>query len=231
MTATSTHRSFRALGAALGVMVTLLMCGPSAGSAHAAVASPTGDAISIGDPDALGQIDLYVDPLCPFSGRMVQAQGGEIARRLEAGTLRVNLRFVDFLDKRSASGTYDDRAIYAAYVVADRSRSSDVTWRFVQLIYSKDQQPKEKGPTDLSNDQLAELATRVGAPRQAQDLIRVGLPIGYDPHAVAANNLTLLHQFPEPGVPLVVIDGRPVDGNRAGWLSSPAESGAYSNSA
>jgi protein-disulfide isomerase len=199
-------------------MVALLMCGPTAGVAHAAVAAPAGDAISIGDPDALGQIDLYVDPLCPYSGKMVRAQGGEIGKRVEAGTLRVNLRFVDFLDKYSASGTYDSRAIYAAYVVADQSRSSDITWRFVQSIYSADQQPKEKGPTDLSNDQLADLANRVGAPQPAQDLIRVGLPIGHDPRAVAANNLTVLHQFPKPGVPLVVINGQPVDGESE-WLA------------
>ncbi|MGH3584251.1 MAG: DsbA family protein [Mycobacterium sp.] len=214
----SAKRPLSTLGAVLGVMVALLMCGPTAGVAHAAVAAPVGDAISIGDPDALGQIDLYVDPLCPFSGKMVRAQGGEIGKRVEAGTLRVNLRFVDFLDKYSASGTYDSRAIYAAYVVADQSRSSDITWRFVQSIYSADQQPKEKGPTDLSNDQLADLANRVGAPQPAQDLIRVGLPIGYDPHAVAANNLTVLHQFPKPGVPLVVINGQPVDGE-SDWLA------------
>jgi hypothetical protein len=103
-------------------------------------------------------------------------------------------------------------------VVADHSHASDVTWRFVQLIYSAGQQPKEKGPTDLSNDQLADLANRVGAPQPAQDLIRVGLPIGYDPHAVAANNLAALHQFPKPGVPLVVINGGPVDGE-SDWLA------------
>jgi protein-disulfide isomerase len=218
MTARSANRSFRALGAVLGVTVTLLMSGPVAGVAHAAVAGPAGDAISIGDPDALGQIDLFVDPLCPYSGKMVRAQGGEIGRRLERGTLRVNLRFVDFLDKYSASGTYDSRATYAAYVVADRSHASDITWRFVQLIYSADQQPKEKGHTDLSNDQLADLANRVGALQPAQDLIRIGLPIGYDPRAVAANNLTVLHQFPKPGVPLVVINGQPVDGE-SDWLA------------
>src|SRR6195952_1823485 len=188
MTATSTHRSFRALGAALGVMVTLLMCGPSAGSAHAAVAAPAGNAVSIGDPDALGQIDLYVDPLCPFSGKMVRTDGDEMGRRIENGTLHVNLRFVDFLDKYSASGTYDSRAINATYVVADQSQSSDVTWRFVQQIYAADQQPKEKGSTDLSNDQLADLAHRVGAPQPAQDLIRVGVPIGHDPRAIADAN-------------------------------------------
>src|SRR5260370_36526580 len=116
-------------GAALGVIVALLMWGAT-GPAQAAVAAPDGDAISIGDPDALGQIDLYVDPMCPYSGKMVRAQGGEIGKRMEAGTLRVNLRFVDFLDKYSASGTYDSRAIYAVYVVADQSRSTDVTSRF-----------------------------------------------------------------------------------------------------
>jgi protein-disulfide isomerase len=218
MTARSTPRPLHALLALLGVTVMLLMCGSSAAVAHAAVAGPAGDAISLGDPDALGQIDLYVDPLCPYSGKMVRTQGAEIGKRLEAGTLRVNLRFVDFLDKYSASGTYDSRAIYAAYAVADASHSSDVTWRFVQLIYSADQQPREKGKTDLSNDQLAGLADRAGAPQSAQDLIRLGLPIGSDPHAVAAANLTVLHQFPKPGVPLVVLDGNPVDGE-SDWLS------------
>jgi protein-disulfide isomerase len=219
MTPRSVNGPLRALGAVLGVIVTLLMFGPATGSAHAAAASPAGDAISIGDPDALGQVDLYVDPLCPYSGKMVQAQGNEIGRRLESGALRVNLRFVDYLDKYSASGTYDSRAIYAAYVVADHSQSSAITWRFVQLIYSKDQQPKEKGATDLSNDQIADLANRAGAPQPAQDLIRIGLPIGYDPRAVAANNVALLHQFPKPGVPTVVIDGRPVDGE-SDWLAT-----------
>jgi protein-disulfide isomerase len=215
---TRVNRRICALGAILSVIVALLMCGPTTGVAHAAVAAPAGDAISIGDPDALGHVDLYVDPLCPYSGKMVRAQGDEIGKRIEAGTLHVNLRFVDFLDKYSASGTYDSRAIYAAYVEADQSRSSDIAWRFVQRIYSADQQPKEEGPTDLDNKQLAELANRVGAPQPAQDLIRVGLPIGYDPHAIATNNLALLHQFPEPGVPLVVINDRPVDGE-SDWLN------------
>jgi protein-disulfide isomerase len=193
------------------------MCGPT-GVAHAAAAAPAGDALSIGDPDALGQIDLYVDPLCPYSGKFVRAQGDEIGKRIEDGRLRVNLRFVDFLDKYSASGTYDSRAIYAAYVVADQSRSSDVTWRFIEAIYSSDVQPEEGGPTDLSNDQLADVANQVGASQLAQDLIRIGLPIGFDPHVIAANNLVVLHHFPEPGVPLAVINDQPVDED-SDWLA------------
>ncbi|ORB67120.1 serine/threonine protein kinase [Mycolicibacterium tusciae] len=207
----------RALGAVLGVIAALLMCGPTAGVAQAAVAAPAGDAIAIGDPHALGVVDLYVDPMCPFSGQMVQEQGDEISQRIENGMLRVNLRFVNFLDKYSASKTYDIRATYATFVVADQSRLSDTTWRFVQQIFSAEQQPQEGGPTDLDNNQLAELANRVGAPPPARDLIRLGLPIGYDARAIAANNLALLREFPEPGVPTVVIDGAPIDGN-TDWL-------------
>jgi hypothetical protein len=156
--------------------------------------------------------------MCPFSGQMVQEKGDEIGRRLEDGSLRVNLRFVNFLDKYSASKTYDVRAIYAAFVVADQSRSSGITWGFVKQIFSAEQQPHEGGSTDLDNNQLAELANRVGASPLAQDLIRIGLPIGFDAHAIAADNLAALRQFPEPGVPTVVINyGAPVDGN-TDWL-------------
>lgn len=213
MDGTRVKRTVRALAAILGVVVALMMCGPTAGFAQAAVAAPAGDVIALGDPHALGVVDLYVDPMCPFSGKMVQEQGDEIGGRIEDGSLRVNLRFVDFLDKYSASKTYDIRATYAAFVVADQSRSSDVAWRFVQQIFSAEQQPQEGGSTDLDNNQLAELANRAGAPPPAQDLIRLGLPIGYDANAITANNLAVLRQFPEPSVPTIVIGGQPVDGN------------------
>jgi protein-disulfide isomerase len=217
MGGTRVNRMMRAIVAVFGVIAALLMCGPTTGIGQAAVAAPAGDAIAIGDPNALGVVDLFVDPMCPFSGQMVQEQGDEIGQRIEGGTLRVNLRFVDFLDKYSASKTYDIRAIYAAFVVGDQSRSSEVTWRFVQQIFSDEQQPEEGGDTDLDNNQLADLANRVGAPPPAQDLIRLGLPIGFDARAIAANNLTALREFPEPGVPLIVMNGEPVDGN-TDWL-------------
>ena len=197
-------------------LLTLTLLG-SPGRASAADAAPAGDVLSLGDPAAPGQIDLYLDPLCPYSGKMVRDLGPEIGERLEAGTLHINLRFVDFLDKYSASGTYDRRAIYAAFVVADHSRSSDVAWRFIEQIYAADHQPEEQGDTDLSNDQLAELANQVGAPQSAQDMIRLGLPIPYDGHAIAAGNLPLLRQIPDSGVPMVVINDKPLDGN-SDWM-------------
>ncbi|OAT68963.1 serine/threonine protein kinase [Mycobacteroides immunogenum] len=202
----------------IGLATAVLVCSSSVAVAHAAESVPVGDVLSIGNPEAPGQIDLYLDPLCPYSGKMVQDQGEEIGRRIESGKLHVNLRFVDFLDKYSASGTYDSRAIYASFVVADQSRSSDITWRFIRQIYAKDQQPQEEGDTDLGNDQLATLAERVNAPQAAQDLIRLGLPVPFDGRIIAANNLPLLRAFPKSGVPMVVIDGQPVDGE-SNWLS------------
>ena len=216
----SANRSTRtsiAIAMVLSLMAAVLMWGPGAGRAYAAEASPAGDALSIGDPAAPGQIDLYLDPLCPYSGKMVREQGAEIGRRIETGKLHINLRLVNFLEKYSASGTYDSRAIYAAFIVADHSKSSDITWQFIQEIFAADQQPKEKGPTDLSNDQLAGLADRAGAPPSAQDMIKLGLPIPFDGHAISANNLPLLRQLPDSGVPMVVIDGESVDGN-SDWL-------------
>ncbi|MCV7001991.1 thioredoxin domain-containing protein [Mycolicibacterium alvei] len=205
----------------VGLLAVALVWGPGVGRAYAAEAATAGDVLSIGDPAAPGQIDLYLDPLCPYSGKMVQEQGAEIGRRIEDGKLHVNLRLVNFLEKYSASGTYDSRAIYAAFIVADHSRSSDITWRFIEQIFAADQQPEEQGATDLSNDQLAGLADRAGAPPSAQDMIKLGLPIPFDGHAIGTNNLPLLRGFPEPGVPLVAIDGNSVDGN-SDWLAQLA---------
>ncbi|WP_407663683.1 DsbA family protein [Mycolicibacterium insubricum] len=187
-------------------------------SAHAAEAEPVGDVISIGSPDAPQHVELYLDPLCPYSGQMVRGQGAAIGQRIESGRLRVDLRLVAFLDKYSASTDYDRRAIDAAFTVADQSRTSATIWGFIEQIYAADQQPKEGGATDLTNDQLATLADRVGAPQSAQDMIRDGSPSSFDPGAIAAHNLDLLKQFPEPGVPLVVIAGKPLDGN-SDWLT------------
>src|SRR5690349_1043436 len=100
MEGTRVNRTMGALVAVLGVAA-LLMCGPATGVAQAAVAAPEGDVIAIGDPHAVGVVDLYVDPMCPFSGKMVQEDGDKIGQRIEDGRLRVNLRFVDFLDKYS----------------------------------------------------------------------------------------------------------------------------------
>ena len=42
--------------------------------------------------------------------------------------------------------------------------------------------------------------------------------MGYDPQAIAASNLAVLHTFPEPGVPTVVLGGEPLDGE-SDWLA------------
>jgi hypothetical protein len=48
-------------------------------------------------------------------------------------------------------------------------------------------------------------------------MIKLGLPIPHDGHTIGTNNLPLLRGFPDPGVPLVAIDGKAVDGN-SDWL-------------
>ena len=211
------NRMLRVLTSAGAIVAALLLYSP-AGTAQGAFAGPVGDVVAIGEANAPAQVDLYLDPMCPYSGQMIRAQGDEIGKRIESGKLRINLRLVGFLDKYSASGSYDSRAIYAVFVIASQSQSSEVTWRFIQQIFSAEHQPQEGGTSDLDNNQLAELAGAAGAPQAAQDLIRFFLPIGYNANVIAANNLSALHQFPEPGVPTVVIDGQPVDGE-SDWLS------------
>ncbi len=85
-------------------------------------------------------------------------QGAEIGRRIDGRQAPAITQARPIFLKstlrprhlRAAAG------IYAAFIVADHSKSSDITRRFIEQIFSADQQPKEKGLTDLSNgDQLA----------------------------------------------------------------------------
>lgn len=193
----------------LSMLATAWLAG--APPAWAAPAEPVGNVLSVGDPEAPAQIDLYLDPMCPYSGELIQEQGSAIGDRIESGSLRVNLHLVAFLDRYSASGDYDIRAINAAYTVAAQSRDSQVSWGFVERIFSAEHQPEENGDTDLNNEQLADLADEAGAPQFAGNLIRIGLPIGYDPAGIAADNLESLRTFPKSGVPLVAVGGQPVD--------------------
>lgn len=121
-------------------------------------------AIPIGPATAPVTLEIYLDYMCPACGKFEQANSGEIDRLIKAGTVKVQLRPISFLDRTSKGSKYSTRAANAMATVADRAPGS--VWAFNTELFN--QQPEE-GTRGLSDDQIAELARKAGVSRDVAD--------------------------------------------------------------
>ena len=125
--------------------------------------SDTG-AIPIGQTTAPVTLEIYLDYMCPACGKFEKANSDEIDRLLKAGTVKVALRPISFLDRTSQGTRYSTRAANAMATVADRAPAS--VWAFNTALY--EHQPQE-GTRGLSDGQIADLALKAGVPQDVVD--------------------------------------------------------------
>lgn len=166
-------------------------------------------------------IDIYEDALCPACAELERQFGQQINQELDNGNLTVNYRMVDFLNPRSASGDYSTRAAAALLCVAQESGSqAGVYMAFHSALFASENQPAENGSSDLSNQQLADLATSAGASDAAQTCISGGQNVQVA-GAAAATFMTDLNTITggRAGTPTVVQNGAPVTLN-PDWLTN-----------
>lgn len=121
-------------------------------------------AVPIGEPDAPVTVEIYYDYMCPACGAFEAANGGELDRLLEDGTVRVELRPISFLDEQSSGTEYSTRAANAFATVADGA--PDSAWDFHAALYAH--QPEE-GSKGLSDDEIASIAKDAGVPSDVVD--------------------------------------------------------------
>ncbi|MDG4765839.1 thioredoxin domain-containing protein [Solwaraspora sp. WMMD406] len=111
---------------------------PADASQRPALATTAGS-LSAGDPAAEVELEVFLDYMCPFCGRFERANGDEIARLVRAGTVRLELYPLSFLNGVSAGSEYSTRAANAVATVADRA--PDQFLAFHQALF--EQQPDE----------------------------------------------------------------------------------------
>lgn len=121
-------------------------------------------AIPVGPAAAPVTLEIYLDYMCPACGRFEHANSGEIDRLVKAGTVKVQLRPISFLDRTSKGSKYSTRAANAMATVADRAPGS--VWAFNTELFNN--QPEE-GTRGLSDDQIAELAVKAGVTKDVAD--------------------------------------------------------------
>jgi protein-disulfide isomerase len=157
-------------------------------------------------------IDLYEDPLCPACAQFEQQFGQQINQAVDDGKLIVNVRMLNFLNPRSASGDYSTRATAATVCVAQNSGTQPgVYLTYKDKLYEQGTQPAEGGSTDLSNQQLAELATAAGASSAAADCISSGSGVQAAAASAQAAEQTLAAATGgQVATPSVIKDGAPI---------------------
>lgn len=175
-------------------------------------------AVPIGEPDAPVTVEIYYDYMCPACGAFEAANGGELDRLLEDGSVRIELRPISFLDQQSSGTQYSTRAANAFATVADGA--PDSAWDFHAALYA--QQPQE-GSKGLSDDEIASIAEEAGVPSDVIDRFEDGTYSGW-----VASVTQKAFDSGIQGTPTIKIDGEVFTGDvySVGPLTDAIESAA-----
>lgn len=199
--------------------------GEGYGSSNQSVASANADGVvNVVKPGANPKVtlDIYEDALCPICAQFEKQFGQQINQAIDDGSLAVNYHMLNFLDPKSFSGTYSTRAAAALLCVAqDGGPQPGLYLGFHSALFNADNQPEESGTSDLSNDQLAALATTGGASAETATCISTGANVAAAQASATTSTGTLSKATGgQVGTPTVVKDGVPVPQLSVDWLTN-----------
>lgn len=131
-------------------------------AAPGALVAPAGatdaGAVVVGQESAPVTVTIYADFMCPYCGQFERANGGDLAAAVSAGTAKLELHAMSFLDNASSGTRYSTRAANAFATVANADPAAAMA--FYRLLF--EQQPAENTP-GLTDAQLTDLARQAGA--------------------------------------------------------------------
>jgi protein-disulfide isomerase len=217
------------LGLVVAIVVTAVRAADDTGDDPGATAASSGPvvvpssgtaagAIVVGPANAPVTVAVYLDYLCPYCGRFEKANAAELERLIAAGTMRLELHPLAFLDRLSAGTRYSTRSANAMATVADSAPERVLA--FNRALYER--QPAENGP-GLTDDGIAALAAGVGVDSAVTDRFRHGT---FEPWVTTATATAVDNGV--SGTPTVRINGKAFTGDlyTAGALSRAVEAAA-----
>ena len=120
--------------------------------------------VLVGKPTAKVTIDAYEDFECPICKEFEALNFGDIEKQLEAGTLQVRYHMINLLDANSSPPGYSSLAANTALAVATVAPD-----KFMDFHYSLYQTQPTEGKAGWTQDQLTNLANRLGVSGAAFD--------------------------------------------------------------
>lgn len=182
--------------------------GPASPAATTATSGSTASGrdtwtIGVGQVDAPVRVDVYQDFMCPYCQRFEQANGPGLKQLVDAGTIRLEIHPMSFLDRASQGARYSTRAANAFITVAQAD--PDRVLAFNKALY--DNQPAE-GTPGLSDAQIATLAQAAGISRSVTDSFPQLRHAQWVTEGTQADFDSGIQ-----GTPTVLIDGKPFTGD------------------
>ena len=110
------------------------------------------------------RVDVFQDFMCPYCGAFERANSTELKAMVDAGTVRLVIHPMSFLDQQSGTARYSTRAANALFTVY--KAEPDKALAFNAALYENQPQEGTPGPSD---DQLKSLATGVGVSQAVAD--------------------------------------------------------------
>ncbi len=128
------------------------------------------DGVLVGSSAAASTIDVFDEPICPACGVFIRSSSAEMQQAVDDHKIAIRYHLLDFLDDNSASKNYSTRAVAASYCVA-AAKDPKVYQDFYAGLFATDFQPREYGTSDPTDDDLVNLADKVGAPATVSNCI------------------------------------------------------------
>ncbi|WP_051354184.1 thioredoxin domain-containing protein [Bifidobacterium sp. A11] len=152
-------------------------------------------------------IEIFMDPMCPWCGKVGRVIDPQLQRMISAGQINVTYNFLNFLDSAS-SDQYSSRVDNALAMVAQED--PDHLPAFAAAVFAADFQPNESSYQAVSDARLADKAVGVGVPRALADRFAQGT---YRPWVDKVNAYAITRKDAkdtkgEFSTPTIMINGR-----------------------
>lgn len=202
------RRTTLIIAAIAAVMVALLITGiavsmarDTTGEKAAPSSTPSsadGYSLVVGKTAAPTTITIYEDFNCPSCKQFGDLVGQHLLDAVEAGDVKIDYRFVAFLDAPE-NDDYSTRALNAAVAVSETADEYALS-NFVSALYAH--QPTEHG--GLSDDKILDLAVEAGA--DASEVEPLMEDLTYQQWIVNATDQ--MSKDGVTGTPTVFVDGK-----------------------
>ncbi|WKD61908.1 hypothetical protein CCICO_09505 [Corynebacterium ciconiae DSM 44920] len=149
--------------------------------------------------DDAAEVDLYEDYSCPHCAELAEASDEDMLKAIEDGTLVVNIRSLNFLDRGQDGAS--SKAGTSAYTLAKAGKANEY-WNFRSHLMNN-----QNAMYSWEPDQFADAAGEVGADKSLRDSISKQSERGDYDEISTANASKLEKETGKVSSPHVIHDG------------------------